>query len=53
MNISNTWLPLLSSIVSFLFAYFIFRRYLARRGPMQTAAEGGSMARKEENTYGW
>jgi hypothetical protein len=33
MNISNTWLPLLSSIVSFLFAYFIFRRYLARRGP--------------------
>lgn len=33
MNISNTWLPLISSIVSFLFAYFIFRRYLARRGP--------------------
>jgi len=33
MNISNTWLPLLSSIVSFLFAYFIFRRYFARRGP--------------------
>lgn len=33
MNISNTWLPLISSIVSFLFAFFIFRRYLARRGP--------------------
>ena len=33
MNISNTWLPLISSITSFLFAYFIFRRYLARMGP--------------------
>ncbi len=33
MNISNTWLPLISSIVSFLFAYFIFRRYLTRKGP--------------------
>ncbi|UCF61822.1 MAG: hypothetical protein JSV37_03835 [Anaerolineaceae bacterium] len=33
MNLTNTWLPLISSVVSFLFAYFIFRRYLARRGP--------------------
>jgi hypothetical protein len=29
----NTWLPLLSSIVSFVFAYLLFRRYLVRRGP--------------------
>ena len=33
MNLTNTWLPLISSVVSFLFAYFIFRRYLVRRGP--------------------
>ena len=33
MNLTSTWLPLISSIVSFVFAYFIFRRYLARRGP--------------------
>jgi hypothetical protein len=28
----NTWLPLLASITSFVFAFFVFRRYLARRG---------------------
>jgi hypothetical protein len=28
----NTWLPLLASITSFVFAFFVFKRYLARRG---------------------
>jgi hypothetical protein len=32
MNIINTVLPFTSSVVSFIFAIFIFRRYLARRG---------------------
>jgi len=27
------WLPFVSSIVSFIFAIFVFRRYAARRGP--------------------
>jgi hypothetical protein len=31
VNIVNTWLPLISSIVSFVFAFFIFKRYLARK----------------------
>jgi hypothetical protein len=29
----NTWLPFLSSIISFVFAFLLFRRYLVRRGP--------------------
>ncbi len=29
----NTWLPFLSSVVSFVFAFLIVRRYLVRRGP--------------------
>lgn len=28
----NTYVPLFSSIISFVFAYFIFKRYVARRG---------------------
>ena len=28
-----TWLPFISCIVTFVFAAFVFRRYLARRGP--------------------
>jgi hypothetical protein len=31
VNIVNTWLPLISSIVSFVFAFFIFKRYLVRK----------------------
>jgi hypothetical protein len=33
MTIVNTWLPFSSSIISFTFAAFVLRRYLARRGP--------------------
>ena len=33
MNVINTLLPFLASIVSFTFAFFIFRRYRVRRGP--------------------
>jgi hypothetical protein len=29
----NTWLPLISSIISFIFAFLILKRYLTRRGP--------------------
>jgi hypothetical protein len=32
MTFFNTWLPLISSIVSFLFAFFIFKRYAAKSG---------------------
>jgi hypothetical protein len=28
----NTWLPFTSSIVSFVFAFFVFRRYAVRKG---------------------
>lgn len=31
MTFINTWLPLISSIVSFIFAFFVFKRYLARK----------------------
>ena len=31
MTFLNTWLPLISSIVSFIFAFFVFKRYLARQ----------------------
>jgi hypothetical protein len=31
MTFINTWLPLISSIVSFIFAIFVFKRYLARK----------------------
>ncbi|MFN2150148.1 MAG: hypothetical protein ACK2T5_01035 [Anaerolineales bacterium] len=31
MTFLNTWLPLISSIVSFIFAFFVFKRYLARK----------------------
>ncbi len=30
MTFINTWLPLISSLVSFIFAFFVFKRYLAR-----------------------
>ncbi len=29
----NTWLPFISSLTSFVFALFIFKRYLVRKGP--------------------
>ncbi len=32
MTFVNTWLPLLSSIISFLFAFFVFKRYAIRKG---------------------
>ena len=32
MSAINTWLPFLSSIISFIFAFFVFKRYLARKG---------------------
>jgi hypothetical protein len=32
MSFMNTWLPFASSAISFIFAFFVFRRYLARRG---------------------
>ena len=28
----NTWLPFVSCVVSFIFAFFVLRRYFARRG---------------------
>lgn len=31
MTVVNTWLPLLSSLISFIFAFFVFKRYLARK----------------------
>jgi hypothetical protein len=31
MNVMNTWLPFTSSVISFIFAFFVFKRYLARR----------------------
>jgi hypothetical protein len=30
MTLINTWLPLISSIVSFVFAFFVFQRYFKR-----------------------
>ena len=33
MNVIKPWLPFLSCIISFVFAYFVFRRYLLRKGP--------------------
>ena len=33
MGAINIWLPFISCIVSFTFAFFVFRRYLARKGP--------------------
>ncbi len=33
MTALNTLLPFTSSIVSFIFAFFVFRRYMWRRGP--------------------
>jgi hypothetical protein len=30
MTFVNTWLPLLSSLVSFIFAFFVFKRYFVR-----------------------
>jgi hypothetical protein len=32
MTFVNTWLPLLSSIISFMFAFFVFKRYATRKG---------------------
>jgi hypothetical protein len=31
MTFVNTWLPLTSSVISFIFAFFVFKRYFARR----------------------
>jgi hypothetical protein len=33
MNVVNSLLPFVSSIVSFVFAFFVLKRYAARRGP--------------------
>ena len=33
MNTINIWLPFTSCIVSFIFAFFVFKRYLVRKGP--------------------
>ena len=34
MSFVNTWLPLISSLVSFIFAFYVFKRYLTRqKGP--------------------
>jgi hypothetical protein len=33
MNVMTTWLPFTSSIISFIFAFLVLKRYLARRGP--------------------
>jgi hypothetical protein len=33
MNVMNTWLPFASSIISFIFALLVLRRYLVRKGP--------------------
>jgi hypothetical protein len=32
MSAINIWLPFASCVVSFVFAFFVFRRYLKRRG---------------------
>jgi hypothetical protein len=32
MTFVNTWLPFLSSLISFVFAFFVFRRYLRKKG---------------------
>ncbi len=31
-SLLNTYIPLLSSVISFIFAFLVFKRYLARRG---------------------
>ena len=33
MSIIKPWLPFFSCIISFVFAFFVFRRYLRRKGP--------------------
>jgi hypothetical protein len=33
MSAINTWLPFTSCIISFIFAFFVFKRYFARKGP--------------------
>jgi hypothetical protein len=33
MSAITPWLPFFSCIISFVFAYFVFRRYLLRKGP--------------------
>jgi hypothetical protein len=33
MSAINTWLPFTSCIISFIFAFFVFNRYLVRKGP--------------------
>ena len=33
MTVMNTWLPFMSSIISFVFAVFVIRRFLVRHGP--------------------
>ncbi len=33
MSNYSSYLPIVSSIVSFIFAFFVFKRYIARRGP--------------------
>jgi len=32
MNVMNTWLPFTSSVISFIFAFFVLKRYLERKG---------------------
>jgi len=32
MNIVNTWLPFVSCVISFVFAFLVFKRYVARKG---------------------
>lgn len=32
-SLFNTYIPFLASIISFVFAFIVFKRYLARRGP--------------------
>jgi len=33
MSAINTWLPFTSCVISFIFAFFVFKRYLVRKGP--------------------
>ncbi len=33
MSVITPWLPFFSCLISFVFAYFVFRRYLLRKGP--------------------
>jgi hypothetical protein len=33
MSSINTWLPFISCIISFIFAFFVFKRHFARKGP--------------------